>query len=281
MILIADSGLNKNRLASHRREGNEKQFYTKGFNPNYTTEENIVAELRSHPALTAAGKSVTKLFFYGSGCSEPTLNAMIERPLKIFFPSPIFISGTICLQQCMQYPVTIPASSVFSEPAVIRVISTARSAWGNIQYRIILVMRAAERTWGNQLLRDYFYEFCLKRCVKKFRQSYLLTREEVIEHVYRRPRPNEFIASFIPFLKENISHPYCDEMVRASLREFLKIFVLRFTNLRGSPCILSGRFAWVFSDLLKKECAGLSLQMGNIIRSPINGLASYHLGRSY
>jgi len=48
-------------------------------------KKNIVAELRSHPALTAAGKSVTKLFFYGSGCSEPTLNAMIERPAENIF----------------------------------------------------------------------------------------------------------------------------------------------------------------------------------------------------
>jgi len=106
---------------------------------------------------------------------------------------------------------------------------------------------------GKQLLRDYFYEILPKALREKFRQSYLLTREEVIEHVYRRPRPNEFIASFIPFLKENISHPYCDEMVRASLREFLKIFVLRFTESTWQPVHFVGSVAWVFSDLLKKN----------------------------
>ena len=277
MILIADSGSTKTDWLLISDNGEQQQFYTKGFNPNYTPEDEITSEIKRNNALTESAKKVKQIFFYGSGCSAPPLNAIIEHSLRNFFPD-----AAMTIQNDLFAAVHAVAGDT---PGIVCILGTGSNSCyfdgQNVHgetYSIgyILGDEGSGAYLGRQLLRDYFYEIMPKSLQEDFRKKYLLTREEVIEHVYRRPRPNEFIASFLPFLHENISHPYCADLISVSFHDFLRVFVLRFTESTWQPVHFVGSVAWIFSDILKKECAALSLQTGNILRSPVTGLAAYH-----
>ena len=51
--------------------------------------------------------------------------------------------------------------------------------------------------FGKRLLRDYFYGLLPPDLHEKFAKQYMLTRDELIENIYRKKSPNEFAAAFL------------------------------------------------------------------------------------
>ena len=66
-----------------------KQVFMKtetiGFNPNNIAAELIVPEIEKNLHLASVRNSITKIFFYGSGCGVPENCATIERELGKYF----------------------------------------------------------------------------------------------------------------------------------------------------------------------------------------------------
>src|SRR5690606_35910468 len=58
---------------------------TIGFNPNNIAAELIVPEIEKNISLSAVKNSITKVFFYGSGCGVHSNRAIIRTELHKFF----------------------------------------------------------------------------------------------------------------------------------------------------------------------------------------------------
>ena len=94
--------------------------------------------------------------------------------------------------------------------------------------------------------------------------------------MYRQPAPNEFIASFLPFYKDHIQHPYCNYFINFGLEEFIKIYIWRFSNYKSVDVHFVGSVAFHFEEQLRKVCANHGVHVGKIIAAPIWGLIQYH-----
>ena len=83
MVLVADSGSSKTdwRLI----DGDDiKQFECKGLNPDFHTSETVYTEVSSIFSNDLAS-DVNEIYFYGSGCSSPKRNQIVEDGLKRVF----------------------------------------------------------------------------------------------------------------------------------------------------------------------------------------------------
>ncbi|MFI5170786.1 MAG: hypothetical protein ACHQFW_00260, partial [Chitinophagales bacterium] len=130
--------------------------------------------------------------------------------------------------------------------------------------------------FGKRLLRDYFYSLLPEDLHNKFAKQYAISRTELIERIYKQDFPNEYLASYLPFFKENASHPYCSYFINFGFEEFIRIYIYRFPNFKVVDIWFVGSVAFHFQEQLLKACKETDIHVAGIIQSPISQLANYH-----
>ena len=128
---------------------------------------------------------------------------------------------------------------------------------------------------GRRLIGD-----CLKRQLpeavsREFLERYSLTKESIIESVYRKPLPNRFIAGFSPFVYEKRAVPEVHKMIIQCFSEFFTRNVINY-HKPWLPVHFVGSLAGSFADELKETADSLGMTIGKIETSPMNGLVDYH-----
>ena len=128
---------------------------------------------------------------------------------------------------------------------------------------------------GRRLIGD-----CLKRQLpeavsREFMERYSLTKESIIESVYRKPLPNRFIASFAPFVYEKRTIPEVHKMIIQCFSEFFTRNVINY-HKPWLPVHFVGSLAGSFAEELKETADSLGMTIGKIEASPMSGLVDYH-----
>lgn len=277
MILVADSGSTKTEWLVLDGAGDSiDSFFTKGFNPNIVSTLFIVDELKHSASFLKAVQQSEKIFFYGSGCSTPELNTIVHDALRFFNTT-----ADIEIKNDLYASVHATAGN---EASIVCILGTGSNSCmydGNkitgddYSLGYILGDEGSGSYMGKQLLHDHFYHIMPENIHKAFHIKYNLTRNEVIERMYRKPMPNEFLASFTPFLKEHVLEPYCIALIRNSFSEFIKHFILRFEKAKHLPVHFTGSVAFNFRDILQQTADEYSITTGKIISSPMQELALY------
>ena len=65
------------------------------------------------------------------------------------------------------------------------------------------------------------------------------------------------------------------------MRRFLKIHVLCFEQAQRVPVSFVGSVAHFFDDILSDVASDLGIQLGTIIRKPIDALVQHHIDLAY
>ena len=78
------------------------------------------------------------------------------------------------------------------------------------------------------------------------------------------------------FIYNNITSPYCHNLVRNSLGIYLDKYILKYTEYKTLPLSIVGSIAFYYQDILTDLCRERDINLGKIIKSPIEGLVDYH-----
>ena len=279
MKLIEDSGSTKTDWILIDGSNNiVTTFSTKGLNPNIVSDEQIVFELNNEIQLKEYSGSPLKLFFYGAGCSGANNLHRMQKALQSFF-----INALIEVRSDIEAAVYATCDD---QPAIVAILGTGSNSClftgeeikGNdFSLGYILGDEGSGNYFGKKLLRDYFYGDLPSDLQIKFLEQFEISRDELIQRVYKEPLPNEFIASFLPFFSENIEHTYCDNTISLGVEEFLRIYIKRFKEHSKLPIHFVGSAAYYFDHQLYEMCAKHNLRVGKILKSPISELAEYHI----
>ena len=279
MILIADSGSTKTDwIVLNDQPEIEHQFTTKGLNPNVISFDAIFNLLITSPEIEKLIPQVNKLFFYGSGCGSEKNSKSMHATLKsVFTKSIIEVKSDL-------YAAAYATSGI--KGGIVCILGTGSNSCfyngrelsgGNFSLGYLLGDEGSGFYFGKRLLRDYFYGILPNELKEKFAEAYPISREDLIRKVYQESYPNQFIASFVPFLKENINHPYCNYLINFGFDEFIKIFITTIPNYKLWPVHFVGSVADAFHEQLIASCKANDLVEGNIIASPALSLANYHI----
>ena len=125
-----------------------------------------------------------------------------------------------------------------------------------------------------------FISDCLKRQLpesvsKEFMERYSLSKDIIIENVYRKPLPNRYIAGFVPFIHEKRAIPEVHKMLVQCFSEFFTRNIINY-HKPWLPAHFVGSLAGLFADELIEAADSLGMTIGRIMTSPIIGLADYH-----
>ncbi len=277
MILIADSGSTKTDWCMVEHGQLVRQLFTKGTNPFFQSEEEISHEIASAllPQLdTTALKSV---YFYGAGCGFPDKIATVHRA----------ISKHLAVQDDIEVSTDMLAAArglCGHEAGIACIMGTGSNSCfydgekitSNVSpLGFILGDEGSGSVLGKLLVGDLLKNQMTDELKEKFLERFKLTPPEIIDHVYRQPFPNRFLASLSPFLAENIGEPSVHALVLNSFKAFLKRNVMQY-DYRRYPAHFIGSVAYYYQEILLEAADEMGVKVGTVLQSPMKGLIQYH-----
>jgi len=281
MLLLADSGSTKTAWRLIDQEKKIHQFQTQGLHPLFLEEAEIahVLEKELIPSLGFPAKeSITELFFYGTGCSNTERQHKMKTALETVFSRALIK---------VESDLTGAARGLCgSQPGLAVILGTGSNS---CQYdgKSITHQRPSlgyilgdegSGAWiGKTLLNAHFSDELPKAISDSLTQRLKVEIDDVIEHVYRKPFPNRYLATYSKFVFQNSKNPAMVQLVRTGFDAFFRKQLLHYPN-KELPLHATGSVAFFFSAISKHVAAEHGFTTGMITESPVAGLALYHLG---
>lgn len=278
MYLIADSGSTKTQW-SVIENGVREVVCTSGINPVYQSYEEVLRILEQ--GFGAWEKKVEAVYFYGAGCAFPEKKEQVRQALKDFFAAPRVEVASDLLAA---------ARSLFQHSAGVACIlgTGSNSCYYDGSYIVrnvsplgfILGDEGSGAVMGKRLVADVLKGLLPEKLREFFFEEYRYSYPEIIDRVYRQALPNRFLASFTPFLKKYIAVPEIENIVSASIEEFICRNLLQYGEIRRSTVSFTGSVAFHFREQLIRLLEKYGLRPGQICQTPMEGLITFHTGSS-
>lgn len=104
-----------------------------------------------------------------------------------------------------------------------------------------------------------------------------LDKAEIFQAVYKNPFPSRYLASLAPFFFKYKDLPWIKDRVKEQIDWFVKRYFLTLIDENQSVKVyLIGSVAYYFSDIMKEVLLNHHLELGDIVKDPIDGLIAFH-----
>ena len=277
MILIADSGATKTDWCYGENISVARTVQTQGINPFHQSQEHIARVLKEELLPQLEDKeSMTQIHFYGAGCT-PEKSIIVKEALQTCFPkakadvqSDLLGAARALCGKRQGIACILGTGSNSCEYDGERIISNV-SPLG-----YILGDEGSGAVLGKRLVGD-----CLKRQLPEslctsFLEYAGISPAEIIDRVYRQPQANRFLASLTPFLSAHREEPEIHALLLSCFTDFFRRNVMQY-DYEQVEVHFTGSIAWHFKEEVKEAAQILNIPTGKFIKSPIYGLANYHL----
>jgi glucosamine kinase len=277
MILIADSGSSKTTWSLvNPVNASIETCHTSGINPMYQDKETIYHLLQQEFTLTVPVS--IKLFFYGAGCINNQVNDFVRHALTNFFHcNAILVESDLmaAVRSLCQNSEGIACilgtgsnSCYYNGEEITRHVSPLGYMLGDEGSGAVI---------GKKFIADLLKNQLPEHITNRFFKSFDFTMHQILEHVYKKPFPNRFLAQFTRFVHENIDESTLRNLVKGSFKEFFDRNVSQYPESQRLPIHFTGSIAYYFELLLRESANESGFQVGIITESPMEGLISYHL----
>ena len=254
MVLIADCGSTKIDWCVLNGDKLEKRFFSTGVNALLMPEEKIRETFEKELAPEVKDFSIDEVYYYGAGCLSDEICSNVSRSIAACVPGAKTISVNSDLLAAAR-------ALCGTEPGIACILGTGSNSCyydgkeikGNVSpLGYILGDEGSGAVLGKLLVGDVLKNQLPKALCEKFLKEYNLDRMAIIE--------------------EPAIH-------RLVLNAFKAFFVRNIENYEGYkqlPVSFVGSVAHYYRDVLGEAAKALDITIGNIIKSPMEGLLKYH-----
>lgn len=279
MHLIVDAGATKTGWSFCNGNSVEKEIRTQGINP-CTQDSGSIAKILSDELIPETEdislQEVCNIYYYGAGCATAAICEEMKGLLRRFFTNAdveVFSDMVGAARALCGHHEGIACILGTGSNSCLYDGNAITDQVPSLGY--ILGDEGSSSALGRRLISD-----CLKRqlpedVTTEFMERYGLTQEIIIENVYRKPMANRYMAGFAPFLYEKRNIPQVHKMLVNCFREFMQRNVMNY-HKSWLPVNFVGSLAASFSSELSEAAESLGLSLGMVLRSPMDGLVSFH-----
>jgi N-acetylglucosamine kinase-like BadF-type ATPase len=273
--LIADSGATKTEWCVIN--GNKKTiFITQGMSPYFITAEqmqNIIKE-ELYPKLK---QKIDEVHYYGTGCANADNAKSVKKVFKNIFPE---------ANISIDHDLMAAAKALCGKEKGIACIlgSGSNSCYFDGKKIIknspglgfILGDEGSGAYLGKKVIQYYLYNTFDEDLMARFDARFVTNKTEILNAVYKNPLPNRYLATFAIFLAENRGHYMIENIIEDGLNDFFFNHVYKYKESWTLPVHFVGSIAYGFKDVLIELCKSYQLQLGKVIKNPMQGLIDYH-----
>ena len=277
MILIADSGATKTTwclLGGPRK----KIIQTQGISPYFLNTQQITELLKKELLPGVKEAVISDVFYYGTGCSNAANINLVKAALKKAIPSAKKIT--------VQHDLMAAARALCgSSKGVACILGTGSNSCvfngkkiikNNPAPGFILGDEGSGAYLGKKVVQHFIYKTFDDELMHKFKLKFNSDYTQILHHVYKEPLPNRYLASFTTFLSENRGHYMIENILEDGLSDFFFNHLYKYTETWTMPINFVGSIAFYFKDVLQDLCNSFELQLGKIIKAPMDGLIEFH-----
>ncbi len=129
---------------------------------------------------------------------------------------------------------------------------------------------------GKKVLQYYLYNTFDKDLKSRFDAMFVTNQMEILEHLYKKPFPNRYLAGFAIFLSDNRGHYMVENILEDGLNDFFFNHLYKYRESWTLPINFIGSIAYGFKDVLQELCSSYELSLGHVLKNPMEGLVKYH-----
>ena len=278
MILIADGGSTKCNWCQLDDAQNRAYFNTEGYNPDFMDTAAIAASLIRNLPDTLSRDQVREVYFYGAGVSSAKKAEVIAGALR-----QLFSRAKVTVTEDL---LAAARALLGRQPGFAAILGTGTNSClydgEKITYNVdslgyFLGDEGSGSFFGKRLLRDYMRGLLPDGLQEIFKETYSLgSRNDILNQLYNQPLPNRYLASFAKFAYDYNNVSYCRDIVLEGFEAFFRNLVLHYPRYQDYTFNCVGSVGYNFRDVLAQVARGHGMEVGKIIRSPIDDLVTFH-----
>ena len=276
ITLIADSGSTKAEWCL--LNGKTKRIIlTQGLSPYFLSTEQIehILEQELKPGLRNIEPG--EIYFYGTGCSNSENIKLVKKAIqKVFSHAEVHVDhdlmgaaralcghdkGVACILG------TGSNSCYFNGKKIIK---------NSPGLGFVLGDEGSGAYLGKKVIQYFLYQTFDADLMDRFHAKFNTNSDEILTAVYKKPLPNRYLASYAIFLAENRGHYMVENIIEDGFNDFFFNHVYKYRESWTLPVHFTGSIAYGFRDVLKDMCSAYELQLGEVIKKPIDGLIKFH-----
>lgn len=272
-ILIADGGSTK--IDWTIVSGiSQKTFRSLGINPvlwDIGKIEQMLQEGLPHEILS----DVESVYFYGAGCLGRSAEKMQEALMRV-------VAHDAEIE--VESDLLGAARALFgNERGIACILGTGSNSAlydgkeiiSNIHpLGYILGDEGSGASIGKHFLNALFKGRLPESLRKDFETETGLTYDDVIDHVYRQPMANKFLASLVIFVSKRRKE--CAELLNEEFDNFIEKDILPYNHCE-LPVGIVGGVGYEFYEELKEIFLRHRLKLNKVVAKPMEHLVDYHL----
>lgn len=274
--LIADSGATKTEWCL-LNNGKKKTIITQGISPYFLNADQIIELLQKELKPKLKHIDVNEVFYYGTGCANPANAKMVKKAIsKVFTDTEIEVTHDL---------MAAARALCGNEKGVACILGTGSNSCYFDGKKIVknspglgyvLGDEGSGAYLGKKVIQYYMYETFDYELKGRFEQTYKTNAAEILEHVYKKPLPNRYLAGFAKFLAENRGHYMIENIIEDGLNDFFFNHLCKYRESWTLPIHFAGSIAFGFKDVVQQLCNSYEFEMGKILKNPMDGLIAYH-----
>lgn len=278
MLLIADSGSTKTDWVLTDGKDNKFHYNTIGYNPYFIDTEKIYQSLTKTLVSQLEASKVTKIFFYGAGCSTSGQKAIVHKALAKCFPKSVIEVDHDLLAAARALLGNDRGFAAIIGTGSNTCVYNGKKVEKNIDSLGYLLGDEGSGCYiGKKIVRDYMRGYLPPKLHQKFDDKYHLTHADIFDSMYNKPAPNRFLAGFCKFADENKKSDYIRNIVKECFNDFFTQLVSKYPGHEKLSFNCVGSVGFIFKDILTEVARSYNMKIGKLIPSPIEDLVNYHL----
>lgn len=274
--LIADSGSTKTEWCLLNGKS-AKTFYTQGLSPYFLSSEQIEYIINEELKSKFKNTEPDEIYFYGTGCSNADNVKQVKKAIrKVFTDAKIFVDHDL---------MGAAKALCGHEKGIACILGTGSNSCYYNGKRIVknspglgyvLGDEGSGAYMGIKVIQHFLYKTFDGDLLDRFNAKYNTNSDEILSAVYKKPLPNRYLAGFTTFLAENRGHYMIENIIEDSFNDFFFNHIYKYRESWTMPINFTGGVAYGFRDVLKEMCASFELQLGKVIKKPMDGLVKFH-----
>ena len=274
--LIADSGATKCHWTLI--QNNQKTTVnTIGISPYFLSTAEMIALLEKAFTKKTSLTKIEAVYFYGTGLSNPDNVLSLKKALKA-----VFKNAKLSIETDL---VAAARASCQNEKGVVCILGTGSNtgfyngkkiAKNSPGLGYVLGDEGSGAYLGKKVIQYFLYQTFDEELMAAFEKKFHLTKDAILNSIYKSPFPNRTLASFAPFLTEHRGHYMIENIIEDGLNDFFFTHINKMNESWIHPIHFVGGVAFAFKDIIKQLALSYEIELGNIIKSPMEGLIAFH-----
>ena len=274
--IIADSGATKCQWTVVQSQ-KKYTLQSIGISPYFLSAAEIQALVTKTFKNKIKLESVEAVYFYGTGLSNPQNVSQLKKALQA-----VFTKAKLDIQTDL---VAAARATCQNSKGVACILGTGSNTGFYNGKKItknspglgyVLGDEGSGTYLGKKVIQYYLYKTFDEDIMSRFEKKFNTTKDEILNKIYKEPTPNKYLATFTEFLVENRGHYMIENIIEDGLNDFFYAHIIKMNEAWLYPIHFVGSVAFGFKDILRQLALSYEIELGTIVKSPMQGLITYH-----